>query len=30
MKEILIRWILEADDAAVARIFGAVKVILHK
>lgn len=30
MRELLIRWIYEADEAAVCRLFGLVKGFLHK
>lgn len=30
MREILIRWIYEADDAAIASLFYLVKGFLHK
>lgn len=30
MREILIRWIYEADEAAIVSLFGIVKGFLHK
>ncbi len=30
MKELLIKWISEADDATVRKLFGVVKGFLHK
>ncbi len=30
MRELLIHWIYEADDAAISRLFGIVKGFLHK
>ncbi len=30
MRDILIRWIREADDATIASLFGIVKGFLHK
>lgn len=30
MKELLIKWISEADDATARRLFGVVKGFLHK
>lgn len=30
MRDLLIRWIYEADEAAIASLFGIVKGFLHK
>lgn len=30
MKELLIKWISEADDATIRKLFGVVKGFLHK
>ena len=30
MRDLLIRWICEADEAAIASLFGIVKGFLHK